>query len=780
MKKTCTLPRLSPFLLCIFSVLSVSSVVNSASAADWIHWRGPEQNGYSPERDLPEKFSLDPKASDNNLVWKQDYGCRSTPLILNNRVYIIDDTGLPGLHEQERVLCLDADTGRKIWEHKFNVWHSGIVSNRLGWTNLTADPETGNVYAHGTQGLLMCFDGKSGKVLWQHSLTEEYGRISGYGGRLASPICDGNLVIIGMVNAGWGDQARGANRYVAFDKKTGEVVWWTTFPGQIRGTYYSTPVIAVINGQRLLITGGADGALHALQVRTGKEVWSYTFASVVIDVSPVVGTDGKVYASHGEESPGTNKQGRIVCVDATKVKDGKPELVWKQDGIKAGYTSPILHQGKLYIADNGARLYCFDAQKGDQFWRRPFAYGRLARGSGVWADGKIYIADVNAHFHILKPGEKSCEELYDHDFPSNDGKGFVEINGSPAIVNGRVYMATRSQIFCIGKKDHKSPPDKVTPLAAEAPITETPAPDALQVVPADVVVTPGASVSFAVRAFSGGQRLTSGGSEKVEWSFPQPPLPPGAKMGPPPLKGTITADGQLTVDKTPPFQGAYVEAKKGNLTARVRVRVIPPLPLKVDFAKMKGAIPAGWVSCAGRFALEDLKDGTRVLKKIANQNAPAPLARANTFFGPPTWTDYTIQCDVSGKEVQGNRADIGIVANRYTLLLGGAIEPKLGKRQLHIISWDALPRIDHAIPFDWKPDTWYRMKLTVDVQKEQAVIQGKVWPAAEKEPEKWTITFTDPLPNREGAPALYGYAPGIVAGTEVYYNNLSVTPNKKR
>ena len=359
-------------------MLSVFSVVNSsASAADWIHWRGPEQDGYSPERDLPEKFSLDPKAAGNNLVWKQDYGSRSTPLILKGRVYIINDTGLPGLHEQERVMCLDANTGAKIWEHKFNVWFTGIVSNRLGWTNLTADPETGNVYAHGTQGLLFCFDGKTGKVLWQHSLTEEYGRISGYGGRLASPICDGDLVIVGMINAGWGDHAKGSNRYVAFDKKTGQVVWWATFPGQIRGTYYSTPVIAVINGQRLLVTGGADGALHALQVRTGKEVWSYPFASVVIDVSPVVGPDGKVYASHGEESPGTNKQGRIVCVDATKVKDGKPELVWQKDGTKAGYSSPILHQGRLYIADNGAGLWCFDAQKGEPLWKRSFRYGRL-------------------------------------------------------------------------------------------------------------------------------------------------------------------------------------------------------------------------------------------------------------------------------------------------------------------------------------------------------------------------------------------------------------------
>jgi hypothetical protein len=37
------------------------------------------------------------------------------------------------------------------------------------------------------------------------------------------------------------------------------------------------------------------------------------------------------------------------------------------------------------------------------------------------------------------------------------------------------------------------------------------------------------------------------------------------------------------------------------------------------------------------------------------------------------------------------------------------------------------------------------------------------------------------VPNREGAPALYGYAAGIVPpalGTEIYYDNVKITPNK--
>src|SRR5439155_21922569 len=190
--------------LTIVACVALVSSALAAPAADWCNWRGPWQNGVSPETGLPDKWSPDGE----NLIWKAPYGCRSTPLVLNGRVYLINHLG-SGETTQERVMCLDANNGKFLWDYKFNVWHTDIVTVRLGWTNLAGDPKTGNVYAHGTQGLLMCLDQK-GKVLWQHSLTEEYGRITGYGGRVTSPVVDGDLVILGMLNSNWVDHGKGA------------------------------------------------------------------------------------------------------------------------------------------------------------------------------------------------------------------------------------------------------------------------------------------------------------------------------------------------------------------------------------------------------------------------------------------------------------------------------------------------------------------------------------------------------------------------------------------
>src|SRR5206468_4142237 len=163
-----------------------------------------------------------------------------------------------------------------------------------------------------TGGHLLCLDA-AGKLIWSRQLTEEFGRVTGYGGRIASPIFDSGLVIIGLVSGSWGDQARGLNRFVAFDGKTGQIVGWSTgSPATLHGTYYSNPVIAVINGQRLFITGGADGAIHALKVRTGEKVWSHSCSKGVINGSPVV-FGNFVICHHGEENPEGAPLGRIVC-----------------------------------------------------------------------------------------------------------------------------------------------------------------------------------------------------------------------------------------------------------------------------------------------------------------------------------------------------------------------------------------------------------------------------------------------------------------------------------
>ena len=105
-----------------------------AAGHDWPSWRGPEQKGLVHEPAQVTSWSQDGQ----NVLWHQPLGGRTTPLVYKGKLYFNGPVGEGG-GLQERVVCLDALTGQIEWEHRFNVFHTDIVENRVGWTALALD-----------------------------------------------------------------------------------------------------------------------------------------------------------------------------------------------------------------------------------------------------------------------------------------------------------------------------------------------------------------------------------------------------------------------------------------------------------------------------------------------------------------------------------------------------------------------------------------------------------------------------------------------------------------
>src|SRR4051812_26681734 len=189
----------------------------AAPARGWLSARGSLQNGVSLEKNLPDKLAT------KDALWIADFPGQSTPVIANGRVYIMGYLG-EGADLQEGVGCFDAETGKKMWQQLYNDFLSDSVYSRYATSSPTVDGETGDVFMQGTQGILAAFDAE-GKLLWHHSLMEEFGRLTFPNSRTASPIMDQDLVITRGITANWGAQGPAADRFYAFEKKTGDLVW---------------------------------------------------------------------------------------------------------------------------------------------------------------------------------------------------------------------------------------------------------------------------------------------------------------------------------------------------------------------------------------------------------------------------------------------------------------------------------------------------------------------------------------------------------------------------
>ena len=252
---------------CLLSSALIPIAIHAGPVTGWLSWRGPDQTGMSRETGLPDK--VDPK----NPLWRADFPGQSTPVIANGRLYIVGYVGEaedPNL--QEGVACFDAGTGKKLWQRLYNDFISDTIYLRYATATPVIDPETGNVFFQGTQGILAGFT-PDGKELWKHSLMEEFGRLTFPNGRTASPIIDGDLVITRGITANWGAQGPASDRFYAFDKTSGELVWASTPGDRPKDNSFSSPILGWLGGKRVFYASTGDGAVVCVNARTGEPLW---------------------------------------------------------------------------------------------------------------------------------------------------------------------------------------------------------------------------------------------------------------------------------------------------------------------------------------------------------------------------------------------------------------------------------------------------------------------------------------------------------------------------
>jgi hypothetical protein len=317
------------------------------------------------------------------------------------------------------------------------------------------------------------------------------------------------------------------------------------------------------------------------------------------------------------------------------------------------------------------------------------------------------------------------------------------ILASPIVADGRVYVTSMDATYAIGKRAAGPPRPAAPSAAAPAPGPAT----VVQVFPYEVLLAPGGRQSFRVRLFDAKGNFV-GEDKSAAWAIDQ-------------VQGAVAADGTFTAAAQGSSAG-FVKATVGALSGQARVRVIAPLPWTADFeTPASEAPPSWWTGAPTKVFVRSVEGVGNVLVRPRDETVGR---RAKVFLGPPDWSGYTVEADVRGREQRRQRGDIGLINQRYGLVLFG------NGQKLELHPWQAADEMTVRIPFKWDADKWYRMKLRVDNRPDgTAQVRGKVWPVSETEPAAWTIEKVDKIPHRVGSPGLY--ADGI---SEMYFDNVRV------
>jgi hypothetical protein len=527
---------------------------------------------------------------------------------------------------------------------------------------------------------------------------------------------------------------------MAFDKRTGDVRWVST-PAQ--GPFddannQASPTAAVIGGRRLVIGGGADGWIYAVDAHTGAPVWRYQLSVRGLNSPPVVDGD-VVYAAHSEENPDGGPMGAVAAINGRGAGDiSQTGTLWRTVGLPVGFAGPTVAGGRIYVVDNAANLHALDQKDGRRLWSH--SLGTVGRAAPVFADGKLFLTEQNGKVLVVEPGPAGARTLHEETYMMPEGRT-AELWGGVAVGYGRFFFTTEEGLYAIGRKGAiNAVASPVPAVAAAAPAADAKA-ALLLVVPAEVVGAVGTPVTFEAWSFDANGTFLR--KEKAAWAVDG-------------LAAAIDEQGRLTAGG-PGTTAGKVKATVGALSATTQVRLFGALPWTFDFEQ--GPVPRHWIGAGPRFKVDELGGGKRLHKPPLESG----LQRATVFVGPPSLRGYVVESDVLFTR-QGRRAgDVGIVNQGYTLDLMGK------KQELQLRTWASELEKSVTVPFAAEPDTWYHMKLRVDAQGDKGTVRGKLWRKDSPEPAEWTLTLEDPMVVHEGAPGVYGDSV-----TDLYWDNLEI------
>lgn len=419
-------------------------------AANWHHWRGPNANGVATVPDPPLEWG-----EKENVKWKVELPGKgsATPIVWKGRIYVptavpvakaSGDIEEPAPSREGRrrgrpmsvspkspyqfvILCLELETGNKIWERVAAeaLPHEG--HHHTG-TFASGSPITDGKHLFATFGSrgIYCYD-MEGALKWKRDLGDMSTRMQF--GEGASPALCGDKLIVP-----WDHE--GQSFVAALDKATGAIAWKVD---RDEGTTWSTPLVAEQGGRQQVVLHGST-RVRSYDPEDGSLIWECGGQAMNPVASPVE-ADGLVYCTTGRRGYAISALPLASTGDITD----SDKIAWHRTDSGAYVCSPVVYKGLVYhVKETSGILSCLDAKTG----KIVFGPDRLPGMGTVYASlvaaaDRVYVTDRSGTTLVLKHGRK-LEVLATNELDEGADASLVMV-GKKILIRGTQHL------YCIGE-----------------------------------------------------------------------------------------------------------------------------------------------------------------------------------------------------------------------------------------------------------------------------------------------------------------------------------------
>lgn len=403
--------------------------VLSLQAGDWPWFRGPSRQGICTEQNVPLQWS-----AQDQVAWKMAVtgGGWASPIIQGGKVFIATATDEG---KSCHLISLDAASGKTIWDKElFRQDISGRREGRNSFATSTPATDGQRVYVFGFDGTIAAVT-TEGEPVWVNRDFKYYSQH----GPAVSPLLYKDLVIIPFDHSSPGpDKQVGWQKpwdqsfILALEQSTGKVRW-KAMRGLSRIAHV-TPNVMTVDGADQLISNAGD-VIQGFNLETGERIWTVTSFGES-PVPSVVDGEGLVFTSSGFGKPTIRavRPGGKGDVTATRI-------VWEYSKDVPMMASFLHVKPRLYAVSEGGVVTCFEASTGKVLWREKLE-GHYA-ASPLWTEGRVYLLSDEGVTTVIEDSDQFR-------ILAKNSVG-EPCQASLAIANGRLYLRTEKNLFCIGK-----------------------------------------------------------------------------------------------------------------------------------------------------------------------------------------------------------------------------------------------------------------------------------------------------------------------------------------